>query len=121
MIRIRGIKPIYWGVEKRNPERLVPFDERRITRAWMVEDRLPWRKSVWGFRFRIGPYGMHLGLCRTQRPEERPWHGYYYSPNAIGQFRRVGEDEDAEEMGAEEVIPGGLDPGAEQIRSNGSR
>ena len=47
MIVVHGYGPFYWGVEHD------PIDRRVLTRAWLVEDQEPWRKSIAAFRVRI--------------------------------------------------------------------
>ena len=56
----------YWGVE----EDLT--DERLVTRAWLVEDLEPFRRSLWGIRIRVGRRAFHFGRCeRSEDPRRR--------------------------------------------------
>jgi hypothetical protein len=99
MITFRNLRAVYWGVE------YDPRDRRRVCRSWLVEDQPPWRKSIVGLRGRIGRYGIHLGLCRTQRPSERPWRGQYVPVSEIRNWRGLSNDEVVAEKADGEAVP----------------
>ena|SRR5262252_9062033 len=109
MIVIHSLGPFYTGVEYDPPDR------RRVCRSWLVEDGPPWRKSIAAFRVRIREYGLHIGLCRHQRHEERPWHGRYVSIDEIRNWR--GLSNAGEEAVGMEASDGEAIPPVDEVRS----
>jgi hypothetical protein len=104
MIVVHSLGPIYWGVERN------PADRRVLTRAWLVEDQVPWRKSIAAFRIRVWRYAVHLGICRRLEPDsdERPWFPKYAPVTEISTWRRLHEEVQVGETPA--------DPTGEQVR-----
>jgi hypothetical protein len=63
MIRVRGIGPLYWGIEHDS-------STPRSSYAWVVETTPPYRKSTWGHQFRLGHTSVHFGLCTKETDPE---------------------------------------------------
>lgn len=84
MIRVRGIGPVYWGIDSEH-------DGKRSSYAWVVETTPPYRKSVWGHLFGWGRRAFHFGLCvREKDPKEiARWtgEGLDVTPQEIAEWR----------------------------------
>lgn len=84
-IRVRGIGPIYWGLDRDHT------GSRSSSYAWVVETTPPYRKSTWGHLFAIGRYALHFGFCvrETDPKEIARWEGegLGVTPEEIAEWR----------------------------------
>ena len=109
MIDLKSIGPVYWGHEypphASSPDVQSLFsssygyelpDQRRLTYSWVVEDREPYRRSIWGFRVKINrTHGLHIGVLG--RKHEPPHRNLKFDPSDISSWGRddVQEEERA--------------------------
>ena len=64
MIVVHSVGPylgieMCWGVDYEAPY----YDPKHVSWGWLIEDLPPFRKSRWGFRFRVGSKALHVGRC----------------------------------------------------------
>jgi hypothetical protein len=59
VIRVRGLGPLYWGIEKDSTS----ADKRFFTYAFLQETNPPWRQGD-GRRLRLGRKEFHFGTCK---------------------------------------------------------
>ena len=96
MIVVHGVGPAYWGIERELS------DTALLTRAWLVQDLPPFRRSTHGYRIRFWrDHALHFGLCRYA---EDPHKRLRYHPHDIG---RWGRDQEADEDGAAQPVEAG--------------
>lgn len=83
-IKVRGIGPVYWGLERE-------YYGPRSSYAWVVETTPPYRKSTWGHLFGWRGKAVHFGLCirETDPKEIARWEGagLDVSPDEISEWR----------------------------------
>jgi hypothetical protein len=80
MIRVRGIGPVYWGIDHESTDAWSSY-------AFMVETTPPYRRSTWGHQFTVAGKGVHFGLCTRET-----------DPKVIAQWEGEGLDVAPEEI-----------------------
>lgn len=85
MIRVRGIGPVYWGVEH---DSLHP-DKRLVASAFLVESFPPWRHSTKAVRFRLGNKELHIGLCEHGVDPEKVFRTEHSDPEVAAVLQTI--------------------------------
>ena len=97
-IKVRGIGPVYWGVES-------DYAGPRSSYAWVVETTAPYRKSTWGHLLAWRGKAFHFGTCirETDPKEIARWEGegLDVEPQEIAEWRGPSNWESQEGTGEE--------------------